>query len=91
VLVEVVQRGQVRVYGADRPLGDGLEIGAVVTAGEVASVRVVQRVRPGDDAGIEPGEVTPDPRGVGAAGVGVQRGVLERRGVPVEYGLRRGG
>ncbi|MEV4752901.1 NmrA family NAD(P)-binding protein [Streptosporangium sp. NPDC049248] len=61
------------------PLGDGSPRGAVQErdlAGDLALERV-----PVEAAGLQPGEEGPDPEVVGAAGVAVQRGPLQRCGV----------
>jgi hypothetical protein len=87
---EVVQRGEVGVDGIRRAAQHGLHVGLVVADGEVAVVRVGERVAV-EAAGLQPGEEGPDPGVVGAAGVAVQRGPLQRCGVGgVDRGERLG-
>ena len=69
---------------ADR-LRDGLEVGPVVARGEVPAMRVGQRAPPAGVLAGEPGEVAADPGVVGAAGIAVQRGTLQRRGVALVH------
>src|SRR5699024_6558457 len=68
---EVVQGDQVGVGGGGGALERGLEVGAVVAGGEVAPVRLGERVATGGVGVGQPGQEAAHAGGVGAAGVGV--------------------
>ncbi len=66
--MEVIDGGQGAIHRGRPTLQDGLEVGAVVAHGPVASVGAVERVSVGLGA-VEPGQVLADLGGVGAPGL----------------------